>query len=78
MSMITKKLFGKEFIKYLIQNVLKILGCLVVITAITYFFSDKSIITNPTNKTIISISIVTMVYIISTIIVWFSSVNKRR
>jgi ATP/ADP translocase len=78
MSMITKKWFSKEFIKYLIQNVLKFLGCLVVITAITYFFIDKSIITNPTNKTIISICLVTMVYIISTIIVWFSNINKLK
>jgi len=76
--MIIKKWFSKEFIKYFIQNIIKVLGCLVGVTAIIYFFIDKSIITNPTDKTIISISVITIVYIITLIIGWFLLVNKRK
>lgn len=78
MGISTKRFFSIEFMKHIMKNILKFLGCLVVATAIIYFFIDKSIIINPTSKTIISICVVTIVYIVYTIIAWFSLGNNNK
>lgn len=70
-------LSNKVFIRYLIRSIVIWIFCGVIGTAITYLFIDESIVINPTNKTIISISIITTVYIITAIVGWFVFASKR-
>jgi len=73
-----KNLNNKMFIRYLIRSIVIGIFCGVIGTAITYFLIDKSIVINPTNKTIISISIVTAVYIVTAVVGWFAKKRNQR